>query len=65
MAEIDAPTAESTARLRRQVSGGVLTREDRGYDQARRGWGLAIDQHPALIVVPHDASSTRSQRPTS
>lgn len=56
LAEIDPLMTERAARLRQQVSGHVLTREDSGYDQTRRGWGLAIDQHPALIVVPDDAT---------
>jgi FAD/FMN-containing dehydrogenase len=56
MAEIESLAARSAERLRRQVSGSVLTREDPGYDETRRGWGLAIDHHPALILVPDDTA---------
>lgn len=56
MPEIQPPEAESAERLRQQVSGSVLTSEDPGYDQTRRGWGLAIDHHPALILVPDDTA---------
>lgn len=38
------------------MSGGVLTPGDAGYDQTRRGWGLVIDQYPALIVLPDNAA---------
>lgn len=48
--------ASSVRRLRQQISGDVLTRDDSGYDQVRRGWDLTIDHHPALILVPHDAA---------
>ena len=50
------PTVHAAGQLRRHVSGAMLTRDDPGYDQARRGWGLAVDQHPALVVIPDDTS---------
>lgn len=50
------PPVADLERLQQQISGSVLTREDPGYDQTRRGWGLTIDQYPALIVVPNDAA---------
>ena len=37
--------------LRRIVSGAVLAPGDEGYDSARSGWVLSIDQRPDLIVV--------------
>jgi len=37
--------------LKRMVSGAVLAPGDEGYDRARSGWNLAIDQRPDLIVV--------------
>jgi FAD/FMN-containing dehydrogenase len=46
----------STAqRLQNQVRGAVLKPDDSLYEQARRGWNLTIDQHPALILVVNDA----------
>ena len=29
-----------------------LTPGDRGWDEARRAWNLAVDQHPAAIARP-------------
>ena len=49
------PMVRYVQQLERQVSGNVLSREDPGYDQIRRGWDLTIDHYPALILVPHDA----------
>ncbi len=37
--------------LRRQVEGSVLTPDHPGYNQARKGWNLAVEQHPAAIIV--------------
>ena len=37
--------------FRARFSGAVLTVDDEGYDTARMGWNLALDQHPALIAV--------------
>lgn len=48
--------ARSVQRLREQISGDVITRQDPRYDGLRRGWDLTIDHHPALILVPHDAA---------
>jgi FAD/FMN-containing dehydrogenase len=42
--------------LQQQVSGNVLSREDPGYDQIRRGWDLTINHYPAYILVPHNAA---------
>jgi FAD/FMN-containing dehydrogenase len=37
--------------LQEGIAGSVLTPDDPGYEETRRGWNLSIDQHPALIVV--------------
>lgn len=37
--------------LQKQVAGTILTPNDPAYEQARRGWNLTIEQHPALILV--------------
>lgn len=39
--------------LRNQVAGKVLTADDPGYDQIRRGWSLTVNHYPAVIVVAH------------
>lgn len=41
--------------LRSQVNGEVLTPGDARYDEARKAWNLATEQHPALIVVAQRA----------
>ncbi len=41
--------------LQAQVCGAVLTPDHPDYDQVRRGWNLAINHHPAVIVVAADA----------
>jgi FAD/FMN-containing dehydrogenase len=33
----------------------ILTPDDPGWDQARRAWNLAVDQHPAALAVPRSA----------
>jgi FAD/FMN-containing dehydrogenase len=61
---ITAPAAPAAARarttpnfhdaiedFRARFSGTVLTTADDGYDTARQGWNLALDQRPALIAV--------------
>jgi hypothetical protein len=42
--------------LHAQVEGTILTAGHPGYEQARRGWNLSVDQYPALIVVAADAA---------
>ncbi|MBN2472844.1 MAG: FAD-binding oxidoreductase [Anaerolineae bacterium] len=42
--------------LQSRLSGTVLTPDDPGYDAARMNWNVAIDQHPALIVMAKTAS---------
>jgi FAD/FMN-containing dehydrogenase len=34
-----------------QFTGALLTPGDEGYDQARRGWNLVVDQYPAAILM--------------
>ena len=42
--------------LQSQVKGRVITPQDADYDQVRQGHNLAINHHPALILVPANAS---------
>ena len=37
--------------LQANIQGTVLVQGDAHYDDARRAWNLAVDQHPAVIVV--------------
>jgi FAD/FMN-containing dehydrogenase len=43
------------AQLRASISGQVITPEDTGYNAARQAWNLAVNQHPALIVIAQTA----------
>jgi hypothetical protein len=49
------PLASDLAALRRTCTGPVLAPGEPGFDDARRAWNLAVDQHPALVAVPADA----------
>ena len=44
-------TQASLSDLRSQIQGEVLTPGEARYEDARQAWNLAVDQHPALIVV--------------
>jgi FAD/FMN-containing dehydrogenase len=41
--------------LRAGLRGTAYTPGDKGYDEARSAWNLAVDQHPALVVMAEDA----------
>jgi hypothetical protein len=34
----------------------ILTSADPGWDEARRAWNLAVDQHPAAVALPESAA---------
>ena len=34
------------------TTGRILARSDRGWDDARRAWNLAVDQDPAAVALP-------------
>ena len=46
---------EYLEQLQSEVKGSVILRPDAGYDAARRGWNLTVDQRPALIVAAKEA----------
>ncbi|MFL7869327.1 MAG: FAD-binding oxidoreductase [Anaerolineales bacterium] len=46
---------QELSQLRDFVSGQVITPDDPDYDAARQAWNLAVDQYPALIVIPQTA----------
>ena len=43
-------SAEAVAQLQSQVRGGVIRREDAGYEGARKVYNAMIDRHPGLIA---------------
>jgi hypothetical protein len=46
---------EAVAALRQHLGGVAHTPADDGYAAARRGWNVAIEQHPAVVVEAADA----------
>ncbi len=53
------PTTETTIdlnALRSSFSGDAYGPGDAGWDEARSAWNLAVDQHPAAVVLPNDAA---------
>ena len=42
--------------LRSSIQGAVITPDDPDYDETRKAWNLAVDQHPAVIVVAANAA---------
>ncbi|WP_232331328.1 FAD-binding oxidoreductase [Agromyces laixinhei] len=46
---------EALALLDDRITGRVLIPGDPGWDDARSAWNLAVDQHPAAVVVAADA----------
>jgi FAD/FMN-containing dehydrogenase len=51
---IDSHAVASIQQLKQAVTGSLLTPDDADYERARFGWNLAIDQHPALILIAND-----------
>ncbi len=48
------------AALRHAIRGSVLAPGDDGWDEGRTPWNLAVDQHPALIVVPANSADVQA-----
>jgi FAD binding domain len=49
-------TGRTAEALRAAIAGDVFVPGDRGYDQARQAWNLAVDERPAAIVVAESAA---------
>src|SRR5687768_5253991 len=49
------PARDDISALRDLCGGAVALPGDDGYDAARQGWNLAVDQRPAAIAYPVDA----------
>ena len=50
------PARDETFALRDLCGGAVALPGDDGYDAARQGFNLAVDQRPAAVAYPADAS---------
>ena len=48
------PTTRDTAALDARIRGYALGPGDDRWDEARRAWNFAVEQHPAAIVYPLD-----------
>src|SRR3954454_12999331 len=48
--------ADGLENLRNQCGGAVALPGDDGYDAARSGFNLGLDQRPAAVAYPADAS---------
>ena len=53
---LDSPTDSPAEALRGLCGGRVHLPGDPGYDTARLPWNVAVDQRPAAVALPHDAS---------
>jgi FAD/FMN-containing dehydrogenase len=42
--------------LQAAIAGQVFVPGEAGYDQARQAWNLAVDEHPAVVVVAESAA---------
>jgi hypothetical protein len=49
-------TCRTAGALRAAIVGDVFVPGDRGYDQARQAWNLAVEERPAAIVVGESAA---------
>jgi hypothetical protein len=48
-------TSQPLAQLRATLRGQAILPEDPDYDAARMAWNLAVDQHPALVIIAQTA----------
>jgi hypothetical protein len=47
--------ATAVSKFEHRLGGRVATPRQAGWDEARRPWNLAVDQHPAVVVRPESA----------
>ncbi len=60
MAITHSTSSVEIAALRHAVRGSVLAPGDDGWDDARTPWNVAVDQHPALVVVPANSADVQA-----
>ena len=60
MATAYSTSTVDVAALRQAVRGSVLAPGDEGWDAARTPWNVAVQQTPALIVVPADSADVQA-----
>ena len=48
-------STHTLAELRPRLANRIVGPEDPGWDEARRAWNLAVDQHPAVVARPESA----------
>ena len=56
MNSTDAVAGHGQQALRAALAGRVFVPDEAGYDQARRGWNLAVDTRPAVVVEAGSAA---------
>jgi FAD binding domain len=49
-------STHTLAELRPHLGDRIVGPEDPGWDEARRAWNLAVDQHPAVVARPESAA---------
>jgi hypothetical protein len=54
------PAVTELALLREEHAGPVFVPGDEGYEQARMGWNLYADQHPAVIAIAASAADVQA-----
>ena len=54
------PLHADVSRLREQVEGRVVVPGEPDWDDARQAWNLAVDQRPALVVLPVSAADIQT-----
>ena len=59
------PPGWTSARCVSSSMGAVTVPGDAGWDAARQAWNLAVDQRPAAVAYPDDASPTSSPSSSS
>jgi FAD/FMN-containing dehydrogenase len=53
------PLDSDVALLRAAVTGDIVLPGEESWDAARQAWNLAVDQRPALVVIPRSAADVQ------